>query len=78
MNEIPQEEFLESEPAIEAGQVRNECPRCHHLNNDGRKFGSPRRVAETGVWEGTPYQIVEKTMTECEECKQIYFIKRYM
>jgi hypothetical protein len=67
----------ESEPANEAVN-ESVCPRCHHANSHGNKIGRPRRIAEDGVWEGKPYQIVEKTMTECEACGQIYFIKKYI
>jgi hypothetical protein len=70
---------LEPEPVQESVLHKNQCPRCKHVNS-GRGFVFPgvNRVSSQGVWNGTPYQIVETRRTKCEKCGQLFFIKRYI
>jgi hypothetical protein len=70
---------LESEPVQEAVLHKNQCPRCKHVNS-GRGFVFPgvNRVSSQGVWNGQPYQIVETRRTKCEQCGQVFFIKKYL
>ncbi|MDR2754653.1 MAG: hypothetical protein LBC20_03010 [Planctomycetaceae bacterium] len=72
-------ETLEPEPVEEAVLQSRQCPRCQHVNSErGFVFPGVNRVSASGVWNGTPYQIVETRRTKCEKCGQVYFIKKYL
>ena len=78
-DEFDKEPVLDPEPEVEATLVRNQCPRCKHVSSDKAiKLGGPNRQHYDGVFEGKPYQVIERQRILCENCKQIHFVKKYL
>jgi phage FluMu protein Com len=73
------ESALEPDFEEEVALKTNQCPYCKRINGDNaEKLGEPTRQHCNGVWNGVPYQVIERQQIRCEHCYLIHIVKKYL